>query len=174
MELHTHYETACMYRRTRPCLQDRSVFRSVVGVVSSDVTRSGCTTPFPPCCSIFCHFFFHGDVLAHLLMLLMHCIMGRPFFFSGTIPMMHFLIRLHPLFLHACPKKAIFPFIIWARSSRLFEVHPACSCLSFSPSNLSAAFFGSKINSKNATLLLCDEGRIGLTKTRQPPKTVPR
>ena len=48
----------------------------VVGVVSSDVSRSSCTTSFTPCCSVLCHscFFF--------LMLSMYCILGRPLLLS--------------------------------------------------------------------------------------------
>ena len=64
------------------------------------------------------------------------------FHFPGIILRMHVLRRLHLLFLHACPKKAIVLSIIWARSSRLVH-HPVCSCLLFSPYNLSTAFFGS-------------------------------
>ena len=38
------------------------LYFTLVGVVSSDVSRSSCTTSFPPCCSIFSpsHVFFQG------------------------------------------------------------------------------------------------------------------
>ena len=53
------------------------------------------------------------DVLVHFLMLSMYCILGRSLLlFPGIIPRMHFFTRLHLLFLHACPKKAIFLLII--------------------------------------------------------------
>ena len=69
---------------------------------------------------------------------------GAPFLlFPDIIPRMQVFTRLHLLFLNACPKKAIFVLIIWAWSSRIVAVHLICSCLSFSPSNLFAAFFGS-------------------------------
>ena len=87
---------------------------TLLGVVSSDVSRSSCTTSFTPCCSIFSqsYVFFQGchcpllgviDVLHHGVPLLL---------FSGIIPRMHVFTRLHLLFLHACPKKAIFLLII--------------------------------------------------------------
>ena len=50
---------------------------------------------------------------------------GAPFFFSAFREGISFT-RLHLLFLHACPNKAIFRLIIWARSSSLF----------WSPSNM--------------------------------------
>ena len=121
---------------------------TLVGVVSSDFTRSTCTTSFTPCCSIFCqsYVFFQGcpcplldgtDVLHP----------GTAFLFSPAPfrQCIHVFTRVHLLFLHACPKKTIFLSIIWERSSKsvLFEFHRVCSCLHFSPSNLSAAFFGS-------------------------------
>ncbi len=46
---------------------------------------------------------------------------GAPFFFSPASfrECMSLLVRFHLLFLYACPKKAIFLLIIWARSSLL-------------------------------------------------------
>ena len=143
VELHTHYKTASTYRRTPPCLPYISFFLSLVGVVSSDVTRSSCTTSFVPCWHIiFCHsyvLYFHPRMPLHTSWCY-RCTAswGAPSSCPGINPIMHFLTRLHLLFLHACPKKVIFLLIVWARSSRLFKVHPVCSCLSFSPSNLSA------------------------------------
>ena len=64
--------------------------------------------------------FSSKDALVHILMLSMYCILGRPLIlFPDIIPRMQVFTRLHLLFLHACPKKAIFLLIIWARRSRL-------------------------------------------------------
>ena len=49
---------------------------------------------------------------------------GFPLLFPRIILRMYVVTRLHLLFLHAWPKKAIFLLIIWARSLRLVEVHP--------------------------------------------------
>ena len=43
--------------------------------------------------------------------------------FPGIIPRMHVFTRLHLLFLHARPKKAIFLLIIWARSSGIYATN---------------------------------------------------
>ena len=63
--------------------------------------------------------------------------MGHPLLFPGIIPRMHVLTRLHLWFLHACPKKAIF--LLEFRQG--VHVIQYALVLSFSPSNLSAAFF---------------------------------
>ena len=101
-----------------------TTYFTLVGGVSSAVLSS--VTPM----------FWSKDALVHFLMLSMYFILGRPFLlFPGIIPRMHVFTSLHLLFLHACPKKAIFRLIIWARSSCL-EVHPVCSCFTLQKKQL--------------------------------------
>ena len=53
---------------------------TLVGDVSSDVSRSSCTISFWPCCSIFCHlcFLLRMPLSTSCLMLSMYCILGHP------------------------------------------------------------------------------------------------
>ena len=96
------------------------VLLTFVGGVSSDVSRSSCTTSFTPCCSIFsqCYVFFQGCPCPLLDVIDVLHPGVPPSSFPGIIPRMHVFLDC-TLFLHACPKKAIFLLIIWARSSRL-------------------------------------------------------
>ena len=88
---------------------------TLVGVVSSDVSRSSRTTYFPPCCSIFSqsHVFFQGCPCSFLDVINVLHPRTPPSSFPDIIPRMQVFTRLHLLFLHACPKKAIFLLIIW-------------------------------------------------------------
>ena len=84
-------------------------------------------------------FFFQGCVV-HFLMLSMQCIMKHP---PSSFPRHHFQNFTYWRF---CMNVQRMPFFFWSFGPRvhvLFEVHPVCSCLSFSLSNLSAALFGS-------------------------------
>ena len=120
---------------------------SRLGVVGSDVSRSSCTTSFRPRCSIFSpsYVFFQGSVV-HFLMLSMYCILERPLLPSpGIIPRMHVFTSLQ-FIVSACMSKEIhFSFDNLSKefASGLKFIQYAQDCLSFSPSNLSAAFFGS-------------------------------
>ena len=77
-------------------------------IVSSDVSRSSCTTSFTPCCLIFCHahVFFQGCPCPILDVINVHP--GVPLLlFPGIIPRMHVLTRLHRSisFVSACLTK---------------------------------------------------------------------
>ena len=104
------------------CLPILTYF-TLVGVVSSDVSRSSCTTSFTPCCSIFSqsYVFFQGCPCPLLDVIDVLHPGASPSSFPGIIPRMHVFTRLHLLFLHACPKKAIFLLIIWARNSHISQ-----------------------------------------------------
>ena len=85
-------------------IKARSIYLlTLVGIVSSDVTRSGCTTSFTPCCSIFSQSYISSkDAFVHFLMLSMYCILERPLLvFPGIISRRHVFTWLHLLVLHA-------------------------------------------------------------------------
>ena len=110
---------SCHYYETYFTLYFALLCFALLGGVSSDVSRSRCTPYFTVLSSVTLKF-SSKDALVHFLMLSMYYILGRPLLlFPGVIPRMHVFTRLHLLFLHACPKKAIFLLIICARSSRL-------------------------------------------------------
>ena len=95
------------------------------------------TTYFTPCCPTICHY----DILFQ----------GCPWPIVDVINILHSRAprssfprhRLYLLFLHACANNAIFLLDDLTIFRVLIEVYPACSSLSFSPSNLSASSFSS-------------------------------
>ena len=82
---------------------------------------------FTPWCPIFyammsylLPLFSFKDAIVHFLMVsidVLHPGAPSSSFSRDIIPRMHVFTRLHLLFLHASPKKAIFLLIIWAKSS---------------------------------------------------------
>ena len=73
-------------------------------------------------------------------------ILGAPFFFSPASFRDELVEEITPIVSACMSKESHFPFDYLDK----FEIHTVCSCLFFSPSNLSVAFFGS------ATFQLCE------------------
>ena len=98
------------------------LYFTLIGVVSSDVSRSSCTTSFTPWRSIFnqSHFFFQACLCRLLDVIDSYCILGRPFFFSPASfrECMSLLDYIYCSCMHV-QRKPFFLLIIWARSSRL-------------------------------------------------------
>ena len=126
------------------------VLLTLVGGVSSDVSRSSCTTSFTPCHPIFCWplllcFLPSMPVFLYLVKCTLEtCILGRRFFFPRHHSENAVLTRLHLLFLHACPNKkgneSHFSINILGKEFASCLKFIQYALLSFSPSNLSTAY----------------------------------
>ena len=70
---------------------------TLVGVVSSDISRSSCTTSFPPCCSIFSpsHVFFQGCPCPFIDVINVLHPRTPLLLFPDIIPRMQVFTRLH-------------------------------------------------------------------------------
>ena len=78
---------------------------TLVGVVSSDVRCSSCTTSFTPCCPIIYHSYVFFQKCPCPLLDVINVL--HPSSFPWHHSENACLTRLHPLLLHACQKKAI-------------------------------------------------------------------